>query len=53
MFGSSVAPLENQRQFINFCWKARRHEASHEGTLLHEPAAGTEALFREMESTIS
>ncbi len=38
-------PFAAGGQFINFCWKARRDEAGGEGTLLHEPVAGTEALF--------
>jgi len=49
MFGppsSCGPPPENQRQFINFCRKARRDEAGGEGTLLHKSVAGTEALFR-------
>src|SRR6266545_7238156 len=41
-----VQPPAAGRQSCGFNGKARRDEAGGEGTLLHEPVAGTEALFR-------
>ena len=35
-------PLENQRQFINFCWEARRDEPGREGAHTQQcPYLGT------------